>query len=213
MNRSFRIATLGILVLLALGSPASSAGRRSGQYVCAPCDLDCDAAVYDHAGTCPKCGMKLVEKEVADRSTGSRRRVGILVFDGVQIIDSMGPYEIFGAAGFEVATVAESKSPITTAMRLTLVPRYTFADAPRFDVLVVPGGGVEEARHSEATLRFVRETTSRAEHTLSVCNGAFILASAGLLDGLTATTTAHLIPALRAEFPRTKVVDDRRFVD
>src|SRR5207245_8921403 len=48
---------------------------------------------------------------------------------------------------------------------------------------------------------------------MSVCNGAFILASAGLLDGLTATTTSGLIEKLRAEYPKTKVVDDRRFVD
>ncbi len=141
------------------------------------------------------------------------QRVGILVFDRVQVIDSMGPYEIFGAAGFEVATVAETADPVTTSMGLTIVPRYTFADAPAFDVLVVPGGGVKGPRTSAATLAFVRSATARAKHTLSVCNGAFILASAGLLDGLTATTTAGLIDELRAEFPKTKVVNDRRFVD
>jgi transcriptional regulator GlxA family with amidase domain len=125
----------------------------------------------------------------------------------------MGPYEIFGAAGFDVYTVGETKSPVTSAMGLTLVPKFAFADAPRPDVLVVPGGGVRAARDSAATLKWVRDTTGRAEHTLSVCNGAFILASAGLLDGLTATTTAGLIGKLGAEFPKIRVVDDRRFVD
>jgi hypothetical protein len=48
---------------------------------------------------------------------------------------------------------------------------------------------------------------------MSVCNGAFIIAKAGLLDGLEATTTAGLIPMLREAAPKTKVVDDRRFVD
>ncbi len=150
----------------------------------------------------------------AAKAFGPREeKVGILVFNGVQIIDSMGPFEIFGAAGFAVATVAETADPVTTSMGLTIVPAYSFADAPRFDVLVVPGGGVRMARRSAATLEFVRAATSRAAHTLSVCNGAFILASAGLLDGLTATTTASLIDDLRAEFPKTKVVSDRRFVD
>jgi putative intracellular protease/amidase len=98
-------------------------------------------------------------------------------------------------------------------MGMTVVPKHTFADAPQPDVLVVPGGGVHGARESKATLKWVADTTAHARHTMSVCNGAFILASAGLLDGLTATTTSGLIEKLRAEYPKTKVVDDRRFVD
>ena len=68
-------------------------------------------------------------------------------------------------------------------------------------------------RDSAATLKWVTDETAHAEHTLSVCNGAFILASAGLLDGLTATTTSGQIDRLGADYPRTKVVNDRRFVD
>src|SRR5262249_42863864 len=57
------------------------------------------------------------------------------------------------------------------------------------------------------------DSTARAEYTMSVCNGAFLLANAGLLDGLTATTTSGRIDQLRAQYPKVKVVDDRRFVD
>lgn len=183
-------------------------------YVCTPCNLPCDDAVYDAPGVCPKCGMPLVEQGAAakDVHTG-KKKVAILIFDGVQIIDFTGPYEVFGSADFDVYTVAETAAPVTTAMRLTVVPRYTFADAPQPDVLVVPGGGVRGARDSKATLKWVADTTAHAQHTMSVCNGAFILASAGLLDGLTATTTSGLIEKLRTEYPKTKVVDDRRFVD
>jgi putative intracellular protease/amidase len=201
-----------VLALLAAGNPLTA---QSGRYVCDPCGLPCDSAVYDKPGTCPRCGMALVDKDAADRARDAqaRKKVAILVFDGVQIIDSMGPYEVFGAAGFDVYTVAETRNPVTSAMGLTVVPKYAFSDAPQPDVLVVPGGGVRAARDSAATLKWVRDTTARAEHTLSVCNGAFILASAGLLDGLSATTTAGLIDRLRSEYPKTKVVDDRRYVD
>jgi putative intracellular protease/amidase len=98
-------------------------------------------------------------------------------------------------------------------MGLKLIPQYSFADAPAPDVLLVPGGGVKGAQSSEPTLAWVREASAHSEHTLSVCNGAFILAQAGLLDGLTATTTAHLIDQLHAKFPKVTVVRDRRFVD
>jgi hypothetical protein len=59
----------------------------------------------------------------------------------------------------------------------------------------------------------VRETADRAEHVLSVCNGAFYLGKAGLLDGLTATTFYGLIDELKKLAPRAKIVTDRRFVD
>jgi putative intracellular protease/amidase len=185
-------------------------------YVCTPCNLPCDDAVYDAPGVCPKCGMALVEQGAAAAAAAThpaRKKVAILIFDGVQIIDYTGPYEVFGSADFDVYTVAETTAPVTTAMGMKVVPKHTFADAPQPDVLVVPGGGVRGARDSKATLKWVADTTAHTQHTMSVCNGAFILASAGLLDGLTATTTSGLIEKLRTEYPKTKVVDDRRFVD
>jgi putative intracellular protease/amidase len=98
-------------------------------------------------------------------------------------------------------------------MGMTVVPKYTFADAPKPDVLVVPGGGVKGASQDEATLRYVRNVTAKDQHTMSVCNGAFILASAGLLDGLSATTTNGNLRSLERQFPKIKVVRDQRYVD
>jgi putative intracellular protease/amidase len=194
------------------GSPRGAAA--SGHYACPPCGSPCDSAVYDHPGTCPVCGMPLVEEGAAAVARGSpKKSVAILVFDGAEIIDFTGPWEVFGGAGFDVFTVAATAAPVTTSMGMKIVPGHTFADAPAPDVLLVPGGGVAGARHSAATLDWVKDTSARAAQTLSVCNGAFILASAGLLDGLTATTTFHLLSDLAAEFPKTKVVSDRRFVD
>src|SRR5262249_27321862 len=142
---------------------------------------------------CPVCGMPLVEQGSKEAQGSAGKPVAILVFDGAEIIDFTGPWEVFGAAGFDVYTVAATREPVTTAMGMKVVPRYTFADAPRAAILVVPGGTVKGARSSEATSRWVKEASAHAEQTMSVCNGAFILAGAGLLDGLTATTTDHLI--------------------
>ena len=187
--------------------------QKTKRFVCTPCGSPCDGKVYDKPGTCPNCGMPLISEEAAAAMSHPHKKVAILIFDGVEIIDYTGPYEVFGAADFEVYTVAERKEPVTTAMGMTVVPKYSFADAPQANVVVVPGGGIRGAQSSKPTLDWIRTQTARADHTMSVCNGAFILAAAGLLDDLGATTTAHRIAALRAEFPKTKVVDDRRFVD
>ena len=147
------------------------------------------------------------------------RHVAVLIFPGVQIIDYTGPWEVLGHAtvdgqrAFHIYSVAAKAGPLTTSMGMTVVPTYTFADAPKPDVLVVPGGGVDPQLENAASIDWIRTTAKNAEIVLSVCNGAFFLARAGLLDGLEATTFAGLIEDLQAAAPKTKVVRDKRFVD
>src|SRR5262249_28996471 len=207
MNRFLRFAVpllLFLAVVLVAGEriPASTA-HAAGKYVCVACGLPCDAKTFDKPGTCPDCGMALVEQgsAAATPPTDTRRKVAILVFNGVEIIDSMGPYELFGAAGYNVYTVGKTKEPVVTAMGMTVVPKYTFADAPQPEVLVVPGGGVRGAQNDAELLKFVADATARAQHTMSVCNGSFILPSAGLRAGLTATTTYHNIVPMHERVP------------
>jgi putative intracellular protease/amidase len=211
-------ATARLLLALALvlftASGLLAGPDAAKHWVCPPCGIPCDNAVYDKPGTCPTCGMALVEQsEATAASAVARKKVALLVFTGVEVIDFTGPYEIFGAAGFDTYTVGETKEPVTSAMGLTVVPKYGFADAPPPDVLVVPGGGIQAALRNEAIAKWIRDTSARASITMSVCNGAFLLANAGLLDGLTATTTSGRIDQLRAEYPKVRVVDDKRFVD
>ena len=141
-------------------------------------------------------------------------KVAIFVFDGVQIIDYTGPYEVFGQGGqFDVYTVSKTGKTITTAMGMSMNPKYAFADSPEPDVLVIPGGDVHGPQGDPEVLDWIRKTVGGADHVLTVCNGAFILASTGLLDGLSATTFYGLIDELRDLAPRVNVVSDRRYVD
>jgi len=206
---------LAFVLLLGGGLHAPAALADAKHYVCTACNLPCDAKVFDKPGACPDCGMALVEQgsAAAVPARDDRRKVAILIFNGVEVIDSMGPWELFGAAGYNVYSVAETKEPVTSAMGMTMVPKYTFADAPKPDVLVVPGGGVRGAQNNAALLKYVVDVTGTARHTMSVCNGSFILASSGLLDGLTATSTYGNVMRLHQQFPKVKVVGDQRFVD
>ncbi len=205
-----------VLFVLTMGFATACAGTQAVRYVCTPCGLPCDSKYFDKPGTCPACGMPLVTEEEAKAAAakvGPGKKVAILIFDGVQIIDFTGPYEMFSAANFQVYTVGKTREPITTAGGMTVIPKYTFDDAPPPDVLVVPGGGVRGAQDDARTLKWITDETDRVQHTMSVCNGAFILASAGLLDGLSATTTNGNIPRLKNQFPKINVVNDQRYVD
>lgn len=139
--------------------------------------------------------------------------VAILVFEGVQIIDFTGPYEVFGQAGFSTFTVAPSSGPITTSMGLKVTPSHTLADAPEADILLLPGGGVDPHLDNPQLIAWIKQRAGAADHVISVCNGAFFLAKAGLLDGLTATTFYDLIPSLKEAAPKARIVSDQRYVD
>lgn len=130
--------------------------------------------------------------------------VGILIFDGVEILDFAGPFEVFSrtrlvpgaesrrsdeAAPFRVFTVAKSRAPISTTGELTVTPHYGFADAPKIDLLVVPGGwGTRPLLNDPETLDWIRRTASAARQVTSVCTGSLLLAQAGLLTDRRATT-------------------------
>jgi len=165
-----------------------------------------------------KVGDKGVPKPQPQQKPAPRN-LAILIFEGVQIIDYTGPYETFGhtysndGPAFNIYTVSEKTSAITTAMGMSVNPKYSFENAPEPDVLLVPGGNVEGQLQNQNVIKWIQNKAKGAEIVMSVCNGAFILAKAGLLDGLKATTTANLIPRFREAAPKTTVVDDQRFVD
>jgi putative intracellular protease/amidase len=187
-------------------------------YVCPPCGCGNDDKVHDKPGVCASCGMHLVPKGGAAAPSvmeepQTRKKAAILIFDGVQIIDYTGPYEVFGQAGMEVFTVAVKPEMITTAMGMRVTPQYTLENAPGADVLLIPGGDVTRTQGDPNVINWVQERAKQTEYVVSVCNGAYILAKTGLLDGLTATTFYNLIDGLSALAPKVKVVRDQRYVD
>jgi transcriptional regulator GlxA family with amidase domain len=150
------------------------------------------------------------------------RNVAIVVYEGVELLDFAGPGEVFGAASgfgrdrqrpaFNVYTVAVTKDPLTSRF-VKVLPAYSIDDAPKPDVIVIPGGSTGALLDSPKFMAWLKTSQTSAEVTMSVCTGAFTLSKLGLLDGKQVTTFYNAIPDLRRETPKATVIDGRRFVD
>ena len=156
------------------------------------------------------------------------RRVDILLFPDVEVLDFAGPYEVFTTASrmaarlapgsvapFAVRTVAAAAGPVRARAGLQALADAGFLDeAAPAEVLIVPGGVVDGARRDEATLRWIAGAAAGAELVASVCTGAFLLADAGLMAaGTPVTTHWEDIADLRRDHPALDAREGLRWVD
>jgi transcriptional regulator GlxA family with amidase domain len=155
----------------------------------------------------------------------NRKQLGIVIFEEVEVLDFCGPFEVFSVtrldenrrreepSPFEIFLVSEHRQPVVTTGGMKVIPDFTFDDCPSLDILVVPGGwGTRKEMHNEAMLSFVRSRAPHVEILASVCTGALILGSAGLLDGLCATTHWRSLETMQELFPEVTVDTATRVV-
>jgi len=155
--------------------------------------------------------------------------VGIFIFDGVEVLDFAGPYEVFSrtrttpgpearrsdeSAPFRVFTVARTRDTVRATGGLGVVPDHDFAGAPSLDLLVVPGGfGTRPLLEEPETLEWIRRRAAAAGQVASVCTGALLLAKVGLLAGRRATTHFNALDLLGSLDPTITVERGVRFVE
>ena len=150
-----------------------------------------------------------------------KRTLAILLFDEVEVLDFAGPFEVFAVTDelsghqlFRVVTVAPEQRAIRARNGLSVNPDHSFADCPRPDILIVPGGlGTRTLLNNPAVLNWIKSVNATAEIVASVCTGSIVLGRAGLLDGLQATTHHECFALLREHAPRATVVETARFLD
>ncbi|TVP42591.1 MAG: DJ-1/PfpI family protein [Gemmatimonadales bacterium] len=154
----------------------------------------------------------------ASRGAGSSppspiRRVGIVVWQGVELLDFAGPGQVFAVAGFEVSILAARPGTVVSQGFLRVEPTGTLGEGPAPELLVVPGGGTESALADDVLVAAIGRAAADADLVMSVCTGALLLGAAGVLDELEATTWHGAMDRLRALAPRTRVLDGVRWVD
>jgi putative intracellular protease/amidase/YHS domain-containing protein len=142
--------------------------------------------------------------------------VAFPISEGAVVIDFCGPWEVLqdagsrdGKRGFDLYTVAEKVAPVESSGGLKILPNYTFENAPRPKVIVIPA----QSGDTEAMHRWIRESSKTADLTMSVCTGAFVLAKTGLLSGKSATTHHYAYTDLAMQFPDIHVKRGYRFVE
>ena len=142
--------------------------------------------------------------------------IGILIYNDAEELDFVGPWEVLTpkpalAERNRVLTIAESDGPVRCAKGLRVLPDTSFADAPRLDVLLVPGGKGSRSEGRGVLVDWIREVAPQLTWLTSVCTGAFLLQEAQLLEGKRVTTHWAFIENLRGR-GGFSVLENRRFV-
>ncbi|MGR2743813.1 DJ-1/PfpI family protein [Bacillus sp. N6] len=147
--------------------------------------------------------------------------VGIFLFNEVEVLDFAGPFEVFSVTEvneekpFTVYTVSENGEMITARNGLKVQPDYSIENLPPVDILIIPGGlGAREYEiKNEIVIKWIRQQMKEVTLMTSVCTGALLLAKAGLLEGLKATTHWASIEKFQNEFQNVEVIEKVKFVD
>ncbi|WP_077037673.1 DJ-1/PfpI family protein [Pelomonas sp. KK5] len=153
--------------------------------------------------------------------------IGIVVFEEVELLDMAGPYEVFTTAArvhgrsqpagaaplFRVFAVGCEAGIVSARAGLRVLPDCTLREHPPLDCAIVPGGVVDAELGRPELMTWIAAQAGSARILASVCTGALLLAQAGVLDGLEATTHWEDIEALRALRPGLRVREGQRWVD
>jgi transcriptional regulator GlxA family with amidase domain len=147
------------------------------------------------------------------------RNLAILVHDDVEVLDFCGPFEAFGVTGeagqayFNVFTVAEEARTVRANTGMLIQPNHTIGDCPPLNMLLIPGGRTGVVLDNPRLMAWIAEQEKQVEHLVSVCTGAMVLATLGLLDGLEATTHYGSYDRLQEAAPNAVVRRDVRVAD
>jgi putative intracellular protease/amidase len=233
MRRTFFMSCIAILLLLggcvskepegqveqtATPSPASPAPGTSPAPAPSPVPPVASAVPGGADGAAPIPGQS---GPAADLPKDRPLRAGILVVNGVYSTELAAPFDVLQHTrfhtqpGMEVFTVSPDGKPFTTFEGLKLTPDYAFANAPAIDILVVPStsGSMEADLANAALIDWVRKTGGQARNVLSLCDGAFVLAKAGLLEGIPVTTFPDDYGRFSQQFPGVDLRINVSFVD
>ncbi|CAH9063704.1 Isonitrile hydratase [Pseudoalteromonas holothuriae] len=144
--------------------------------------------------------------------------IGIFIYDGVEVLDFTGPYEVFSTANrfvdehINISLIAPSQSPVRTRGGMSVNPHYSIYASPHFDLLIVAGGKHHGIVKNPTILQWLAETAQHTRSCASVCTGVFLYAAAGLIDEKKVTTHQQDIDELKHQYPQLHVIGNVRYI-
>jgi transcriptional regulator GlxA family with amidase domain len=144
------------------------------------------------------------------------RTLGALLFQDFEVLDLFGPLEMFGnmPGKIDVVTVAEQAGPVRSAQGPRVHADHGLTDCPALDLILIPGGiGTRAEVENERLMAWLRERAAQVEVAMTVCTGTSLLAQAGLLDGLRATTNKMFFTWPETTWPAVRWVREARWVE
>ncbi len=153
-------------------------------------------------------------------ATDRKRTLGVVLFPKFELLDVFGPLEMFGKLKetakemIDVVVVAEHAGAVASAQGPAAVADRGFADCPRLDLLLVPGGiGTRKEVDNPVLIEWLRARASDAEIAMTVCTGAALLARTGALDGRQATTNKRAFAWVAEQGPKVQWIKQARWVE
>ncbi|MFQ3197876.1 MAG: transcriptional regulator GlxA family with amidase domain [Paraglaciecola sp.] len=144
--------------------------------------------------------------------------IGIYIYDNAEVLDFSGPFEVFSTAkrlaqnNWHIFFVAQADTMVKARGDFDIKPHYNIENHPPIDVLMIVGGVHSEEVKKTSVIQWIAKVAQRSQQTVSVCTGAFLLAEAGLLTGLSVTTHWQDITDLQSTYPQLTVLPNRRWV-
>jgi transcriptional regulator GlxA family with amidase domain len=152
-------------------------------------------------------------------------RVGIVIYEDAEVLDFCGPFEVFSVtrlnedkrreepSPFQPLLIAENSGLVTATGGMQVLAHHSMADCPHLDILVVSGGwGFRNHMQNTSLHAWLRDRAAEADTVTAVCTGSLLLASAGILDRLDATTHWRFLDSMRNTFPSINVQYEKHFV-
>jgi len=145
----------------------------------------------------------------------NRKTIGIILYPNFEVLDVYGPAEMWAnVPDFHVVMIAEEAGPVMSAQGIATVADYSFSNAPQLDIVMVPGGiGTRTELLNETMLTFLQKVHAESEYTTSVCTGSALLAKAGILDGLSATSNKRAFYLAEEQSSAVQWDADARWVE
>lgn len=153
--------------------------------------------------------------------SGPKKKLGMLLFDGFELLDVFGPLEMFGMLKdrVEILMIADKAGPVKSGAGPQAVADYGFADAPKLDIVMIPGGiGTRREVNNPAFMESVKAIAQATPQVATICTGSGLLAKTGLIDGVKATSNkmawkwATTQGAKVAWVPHARWVEDGKYI-